>query len=339
MRGIDKGLAILNWIGIIISLTFLINGLFFYNLPIYLNIFLLILTMIFIIQLVLNKCKALNTEKIVGQAKRVVAGNLNTRLTVRENGFLAELAGVFNKIIEDLQRTKDQHQTSEESRKRLLSNISHDIRTPLTSIIGYVEALKDDVAVDCEEKKEYLDIIAKKSKGLKHLTDEIFHMAKLDSDDILMDFNVYDIGEVIRECLIEFIPQINKNKINLKVDIPEEKLLIYGDKLSLIRIIDNLIKNAISYGKDGRFLGIEVISKDRVYEIRLVDRGQGISEEDIKYVFERLYIKDKARKKNYLSSGLGLAIVKKLVEKHGGEIWVESTPWVETVFTFTLPKL
>lgn len=339
MKGTCKAFTILNWIVVLLSCTILMILYFSDISNIYLTISSVLVILISLVKIYLNQKGICSLKRIVEQVDRVASGNLNTRILVREEGLMAELACNFNKVIERLQQTDENQIVAEESRRKLMSNISHDIRTPLTSIIGYVDALKDGVATNEEERLEYIQIISEKSKKLKHLIDEIFNMAKLDSDDMAMDFQVHDVAEIIRESIIEFLPELNKQGIELKVDILEEKSLIYCDRLSIDRILNNIIKNSMQYGGREKVIGIELVSLENEYLINIWDKGPGIEEEHIPFIFERLYIKDKARKKNLGSSGLGLAIVKKLLEKHGGKIWVESIPYEKTIFSFTIPKL
>ena len=163
-------------------------------------------------------------------------------------------------------------------------------------------------------------------------------MAKLDSDDIPMNFTSLDLSEVVRETLIDFLPTINNEKIQLKVNLID-KAIIYGDKLSMVRIISNLINNSLKYGKDGNLLGIELLSSDKYYTLNIYDKGKGIPKEHINYIFNRLYTGDESRRTSTYNSGLGLSIVKKLTQLHNGEIFVESIPFEKTTFTFKIPKL
>ncbi|SHJ97559.1 sensor histidine kinase [Paramaledivibacter caminithermalis] len=339
MKEMDKICMVLNFI--VFSLSCIICGILYFSNII--NPYLIVLNssviILSLIKIHMNYKGILKIKMINQQLDRIISGNLNTRILIKEDGLLSNLACKFNEVIEILQNTKENQIIVEESRRKLMSNISHDIRTPLTSIIGYVDALKDGVADSEKEKSEYLEIISSKSKKLKKLIDEIFYMAKLDSDDIEMNFQVQDISEIIRECIIEFLPEINKKEIKLKVNLTEDKTLVYADKLSITRILNNIIKNALQYGYEGKVLGINLIVTRSNYEISIWDRGAGIDEEHLPYIFDRLYIKDKARKNTLGSSGLGLAIVKKLLEMHGGTIWVESKPYDKTIFTFTIPKL
>ncbi|WP_165379478.1 HAMP domain-containing histidine kinase, partial [Staphylococcus aureus] len=126
------------------------------------------------------------------------------------------------------------------------------------SIIGYIDALQDDISTSEEEKRKYLEIVSRKSNGLKQLLDELFNMAKIEANEFLLKEELLDFAEVTRESIIEFLPELKKEEIELIVRIPEEDCLIMADPQSLIRIIGNLIKNAVHYGKDGKVLGIEL---------------------------------------------------------------------------------
>ncbi|SKC39971.1 sensor histidine kinase [Maledivibacter halophilus] len=339
MKMTDKIFIILNWTVLFFSCISLIILYYSNIINPYLTILNVLIAIFSLAKIYINYKCIFKFERINEQVERAALGNLNTRILVRDDGILSKLVCNFNKVIEELQKTQENQITVEESRRKLMSNISHDIRTPLTSIIGYIDALRDDVAANEEERLEYFDIISKKSKDLKKLIDEIFYMAKLDSDEIEMNFQIYDIGEIIRESIIAFLPELNKKEIELRVNLPKKKTLVYVDKLSIIRILNNIFKNSIQYGSEGKILGIDLISTQKSYQINIWDRGQGIDEEHLPYIFDRLYIQDKTRNKSLGSSGLGLAIVKKLIEKHRGTIWVESRPYKKTVFSFTIPKL
>ncbi|PEP04590.1 two-component sensor histidine kinase [Bacillus wiedmannii] len=269
---------------------------------------------------------------------RVLKGNLQTRLFTSNDPSLHSIVFSINELIAELEKVRIKAKRSEESRKQLLSSISHDIRTPLTSIIGYIDALKDGVAVSEIEKKEYLKILYMKSNNLKHLVNEIFNMAKLDANEFPLKEEELDFSEVTREVLIEFLPELSKHNLELQVLIPESTCPIIADHLSLMRIMSNLIKNAIYYGKDGKTLGIELLETDTDYELLIWDKGPGIPKHDLQNVFERMYRSEQSRNSSSGGSGLGLSISKALVERNGGHIWVESTPWKRTTFGFSIPK-
>jgi signal transduction histidine kinase len=290
------------------------------------------------ILLILNFKSRDRLKQMVSEVKRVNNGNLHTRLLANDDHLVNEVIFSINEMIEQLEKVQVERLKSETARKSLLSSISHDIRTPLTSIIGYVDALKDDIATSEAEKRHYLHIISKKSSGLKHLIDELFHLAKLDADEITMKSESLDLAEIARETVIEFLPELKKAEIELKVRIPDQQCFILADRLSMVRVISNLLKNAIQHGKAGKLIGIEITETKRNYQILIWDKGPGISDADLGNVFERMYRGDQSRNLSNGGSGLGLAIVKSLVEKNNGEIWVESSPWEKTMFGFAIPR-
>lgn len=286
--------------------------------------------------------KERNNQKIVYEmiknVERILEGNFNSRIFVTGNKDFSRLAYLINEITNTFQKIEMDYRYSEESRRILLSNISHDLRTPLTSIIGYLEALRDGIADNREEQEEYKDIIYSKALHLKHQVENIFYMAKLDSDELPMEYEVLNLGEVIIESLTGFLPEIQKESIHLETDRIEENTRVYGDRLGLLRIINNLIANSLIHGKEGGVLGVELVSLSGEYRICIWDKGPGISKEHIDNIFNRLYRADHVRKNNS-GSGLGLAIAKKIIEKHKGKIWAESEPYEKTSFYLTFPKM
>ncbi|MBW7475408.1 HAMP domain-containing histidine kinase [Paenibacillus oenotherae] len=277
-------------------------------------------------------------KRVVADLERVRMGNMNTRLLANDGSMFDEVIFSINALIEQLSRMQIQSIRSEAARKSLLSNISHDIRTPLTSIIGYVDALKDDIAGSHEEKQEYMAIISSKASALKALIEELFQLAKLDGDDIPMQPEPLDLAEIARESVIAFLPELKQAGIRLQANIPEEKCMIMADHLSLLRIMNNMIKNAVQYGSAGQVLGVELIERANAYHLSVWDKGAGIASADLAHVFDRMYRADRSRNAQNFGSGLGLAIAKALVEKNEGTIWVESIPGVKTTFTFSIPK-
>lgn len=277
-------------------------------------------------------------RNMVAELRRATNGNWKTRLLAREDVIWNEVVFSINEVIEQLENVQITAIKSQTARRNLLSSISHDIRTPLTSIIGYIDAMKDGIAVSEQEKQEYLAILAVKSNRLKEMIDELFTMAKLDADELPHKEEVLDFAEMARKSLIDFLPELKKYEVKLQVDLPEQPHPILADRLSLMRIIGNIMKNAVNYGKEGGVIGVELRETARDYELLIWDRGSGISQADLANVFERNFRSDQARKSVNGGSGLGLAIAKALVEKNGGRIWVESVPWEKTTFGFSIRK-
>ncbi|MBE9916350.1 HAMP domain-containing histidine kinase [Paenibacillus donghaensis] len=275
---------------------------------------------------------------MVDALKRAGSGNVNTRLLANDEPAVNELIFAINELIEQLDKIRVQTIKSEAARKSLLSNISHDIRTPLTSIIGYVDALNDDIAASRAEKLEYIGIISRKATALKQLIDEIFDLAKLDADEVPQRPERLDLAEMARESVIEFLPALKQANMKLTVSIPEEKCLVTADRLSVQRVLNNIIKNALQYGQQGQALGVELTEHAESYHLKIWDKGQGIPKDELAKVFERMYRTEHSRNPMYGGSGLGLAIAKALVEKNGGRIWAESEPGQKTSFTISMPK-
>lgn len=237
---------------------------------------------------------------------------------------------------------------NEESRKKMISNISHDFRTPLTSMLGYMELMLDDNttndklfdcnSLNCKQKNEYLEVIYNKGSYLYNLLEEFFEISKLDSNDVKIEIKEVNVSEIIRQNIISFFNEINKLHIEPKINLPEDDVYALGDEKALNRILNNLINNAIKYGVQGTIIGVNLIEDEDKISIEIYDNGGGIPENEIDYVFDRLYTVEKSRKLNTKSSGIGLTIVKKLVNSLNGTISVSSVPFEKTVFKFTLPK-
>ncbi|MRG28862.1 sensor histidine kinase [Laceyella tengchongensis] len=281
---------------------------------------------------------AARLQAMVATLRMALDGNLKSRLFTNGDRLMDEFVFTANEMIERLEQVHIQAIRSQMARKSLLSSISHDIRTPLTSIIGYVDALKDGIAVSEEEKQAYTQIVSDKAKKLKDMIDEIFTMAKLDADEMPMKPERFDLAEVIRETLIGFLPIFKQQDITLQVDIPDRQCMILADRLSVVRIITNIIKNTVNYGAEGKVLGVELSETDGEFQALIWDRGPGIAEEEMENVFKRMYRGDQSRNPLRGGSGLGLAIAKALVEKNHGNIWVQSVPWERTVFGISFPK-
>ena len=276
-------------------------------------------------------------------------GNFNQRIRLQNHTKPLNILSIkINNIIERLQKINENNKISEESRKKMISNISHDLRTPLTSMLGYLElilddSIKNDKILDSntlsqKQKEEYLKIVYNKGNYLYNLLEEFFEVSKLESNDIRLEMKEVNISEIIRENIISFFNEIKRLNIEPKINIPEEDVYVFGDEKALNRILSNLINNALKHGSQATIIGISLNYDTQNIFIDIYDNGVGIPENEINYVFDRLYTVEKSRKLDLRGSGLGLAIVKKLVQALGGKISVCSIPFERTVFTVTLPK-
>lgn len=301
----------------------------------YLNVILLVLLSIAISYILYmhynyNK-KEHQREEII---RRVLDGNLNARLLSKDKSTYSNTNFLINQVIENYQSHVIKMNNNEKKRKELLSNISHDIRTPLTSIIGYLDAIRNDIVKTHKEKENYLEIVSNRSRHLKIILDDIFELAKADSNEIILNKKILNINSILTDTLIEFVPILEKENINLINNISVKKAIIFADEYSIKRILQNLINNVVTHGKDGGIIGINTFVSKKEYTIEIWDKGVGI-EEDIDKIFLRLYKKNCATKGK--NSGLGLAIAKVLVEKNEGRIDVKSIPNQKTSFLVHFP--
>ncbi len=267
----------------------------------------------------------------------IILGNFNQRVRLQNhNKAVGKLVSNLNKLIDEFQKVLNLNKNYEEDRKKMISNISHDLRTPLTSLLGYVEFIKDP-NINEEEKKEYIDIIEKKGNNLKVLMEEFFQLSKIESNDLKLEIKRVNLSEIIRQNVIVFYNDFIQQGIEPVFNIPDKDIYALGDEGAINRILNNLVSNSLKYGSEGKVIGIDVKQdKDKAY-INVWDKGKGIPKEDISYIFERLYTAEKSRNRKLQGSGIGLTIVKKLVEKQNGEIKITSIPYEKTTFSFSLP--
>lgn len=300
-----------------------------------LYIIILILCIGFLI--IVNKYMRLHKRinEITDVLKEVLRGNNNLHLFSYSGDETAKLSLLINQLMESYQKERITVNREQMARKQLLSNISHDVRTPLASVIGYLEAVILGI-VHNAEKDVYLETALKKSYDLKQRVDLLFELVRLDANEIHFNIEKSDICELVRSVIIDFIPIVEKNDIILQVKIPDKEYFAKVDVLALTRVVQNLIHNALTHGKSGSYLGVKVYLQRKNVCIEIIDHGDGISKKDIKFIFDRLYQGDTSRTQN---GGLGLAIAYELVKKMEGTISVDSEEAKYTVFNVQFPLL
>lgn len=272
--------------------------------------------------------------------KNIEDANFNIRIRMQNcNKNLKKLIVTINNLLDKFQNTYKLNKEYEFERKTMITNISHDLRTPVTSLLGYIEVIKSSEHLSEEEKEEYLTIIEHKGNSLRSLMDEFFQLSKLETNDIKLKKENFNLSEVIRQNIILFYNNFNNLNINPIINIPEEDVYILGDKKATERILNNLISNALKYGCDGKNIGINLEYIENHVKITVWDEGKGIPKDDLDLIFKRLYTLEKSRNRSFQGSGLGLTIVKKLVEMQNGTIIAESIPNKKTKFIVTLPNI
>lgn len=225
------------------------------------------------------------------------------------------------------------------SMNRMLSNVSHDLKTPMTVILGYIETIQHDKRYTPEEQEELLSKVNGKVTEVGNLISKFFDLAKLESDDWPIEIEKINVNEVCRKTILGYYDTLTAKGLDVSVEIPEEPIFIHADAEALTRVLENILSNAIRYGKDGNVLGLKLRQDEDQVLIEIWDRGRGINEKDVHKIFERLYTLEDTRSSSAEGSGLGLTIAKRLVERMKGNIDFSSVPFKKTVFTIRFKTL
>lgn len=251
------------------------------------------------------------------------------KVFVQGSGTIAEINFQINQILANNREQLAKAAKSELASRQILTNLSHDVRTPLASLLGYLEALVKN-GVQKEEQEEYLQVAYRKALDMRELVDILFVWFQLNAKEQVYHLAPYDINELTRQLIIGYLPVAQQEGITVTTEIPEEEYWVLLDAVAYERIIDNLFKNAVKHGKCTRII-ITVQKKEESIAVTVANNGKVISAEHLPYLFERLYRCDPSRPQG--GSGLGLAIAKELAEAMDGVISVESTDKEGTLFT------
>lgn len=228
---------------------------------------------------------------------------------------------------------------AQDNLRKMLSNMSHDLKTPMTVILGYVEKLKQNDDMTDEEARDLVNRLHAKTTGVIDLMRQAFDLVKLESGDVDFPISRLSVNEICRKNVLGFYQLLHDEGLQAEVDIPEQNYHILGNEDALNRILNNLISNAIRYGNDGGIFGLTIREEGDNIAIDVWDRGKGIDEVHLDHVFERLYTLDDARNPEFQGSGLGLSITKRLTEEMDGEIHLTSKPYEKTVFTCIFKRI
>ena len=290
-----------------------------------------------LIFLLLQRKMARDIETIAHAVKQISEGDLSTRLELEGEGELTDIAENLNRMEEDIQELIDKERTSEQSKTDLITNVAHDLRTPLTSILGYLELLRKNQKLSPEMQQKYLDIAYNKSVRLQKLIEELFGFTKLSYGKINMNVTKVDIVELLAQLLEESYPNFQKNGLSYDFVSNRKSQIIEADGDLLARLFDNLIGNAIKYGKEGKRVRVSLRADREIVTIKIVNYGYVIPENELPLIFDRFYRTDHSRTNasGPGGTGLGLAIVKNITDMHHGTVSV-SSDLSGTVFTVRL---
>lgn len=274
--------------------------------------------------------------------ERIRQGDLETRVDVRGHDELSELAGSMERMRARLLSDAMQKVADEESQRKFLSSITHDLKTPLTSIIGYSEGILDGIADTPERQKRYVGTIHTKAVDMNALLNELSEFSKLDMHEIPYHFEKINAKSYFDEFGKSMVEEFSENGNEFRYeDSLDDKTQIVIDPDQIKRVLHNLVSNALKYCRVDERLQLKFTVSDAgdFIQASLEDNGKGISPDDVPHVFERLFRADKARNTGIRGSGIGLSIVKKIIEDHGGQIWVTSRLNEGSTFYFLLKKV
>lgn len=250
-----------------------------------------------------------------------------------DNKALQELCAQINRLLADRQKIKADYRKKEISYKKMLSNISHDIKTPLTVILGYLEMMRL-----ADGENEELRKVEAKAGQVMELIDRFFTLAKLEAGDMELEIGRINVSELCRESMLGYYDILQGKDFTVELSIPEKDIFAQGEARAVDRILNNLISNAVRYGGDGNYIGLTLRESGEYVYIDITDKGKGIEKAFARNVFDRLYTLEDSRNREIQGNGLGLTIAKNLALQLGGDIFLESEPNVKTTFTVKLKK-
>ena len=273
--------------------------------------------------------------KISDAMQNISEGDLNVTVEVEGDDEFSSMAANLNKMVEELKELMDKERESERTKNELITNVAHDLRTPLTSIIGYLELLSGDVKLDPELQKKYINIAYVKTKRLEKLIEDLFGFTKMNYGKLTMHVAQVDVVKLLSQLLEEFYPSfVDKNlSYELQSNVPAKVITADGNLLA--RLFDNLINNAIKYGADGKRIMVKLHADDEIVTVSVINYGYVIPADELPLIFNKFYRVEQSRSTNTGGTGLGLAISKNIVDMHGGTITVTSD-LSGTVFTVKL---
>ena len=247
---------------------------------------------------------------------------------------MQELCAQINRLLDRHQRMLADYRRSEISSKKMLSNISHDIKTPLTVILGYLEIIR----LNGGEQRELIDKVEARAKAVSDLVEQFFTLAKLEAGDMEIALSKLELCELCREVVLDFYEILSGKDYEVEVEIPEKTVYVQGNGDAIRRILNNLISNSLRYGSEGRYLGIFLHEDEKQVYIDVTDRGRGIEKDFAEHIFDRLFTMEDSRNRDIQGNGLGLTIARSLARQMGGDVTLASRPWQKTSFTVALKR-
>ena len=269
-----------------------------------------------------------------GLARAVDSDSEEKVMVFTDSRAVQELCAQINRLLDRHQRMLADYRRSEISSKKMLSNISHDIRTPLTVILGYLEIIR----LNGGEQRELIDKVEARAKAVSDLVEQFFTLAKLEAGDMEIALSKLELCELCREVVLDFYEILSGKDYEVEVEIPEKTVYVQGNRDAIRRILNNLISNSLRYGSEGRYLGIFLHEDEKQVYIDVTDRGRGIEKDFAEHIFDRLFTMEDSRNRDIQGNGLGLTIARSLARQMGGDVTLLSKPWQKTSFTVALKR-
>jgi signal transduction histidine kinase len=266
-------------------------------------------------------------ESLTAAARRMEAGDLSQRVEITSRDEIGDLARAFNAMAAGLARL-------EELRRNMVTDVAHELRTPLSNIRGYLEALQDGVV---EPESRIIDSLYEETMLLNHMVDDLQELALAEAGQLRLERRPVALADVVNRAVEAVRPRAEAKRIVLQVDLPEDLPLMNIDPQRVGQVLRNLLDNALTHTPPGGEVAVAAHVSDQRVEVSVRDTGVGVTAEDLPYIFERFYRGDKSRSRATGGTGLGLAIARSLIEAHRGRIWVESTEGEGCTFTLALP--
>ncbi|KQY94865.1 histidine kinase [Paenibacillus sp. Root52] len=268
---------------------------------------------------------------------QMIRGNYSTRMSISAEKEFVQIGETFNFMADVIEKTSAEKRYAEESKQRLIVDLSHDLKTPITSIQGYAQALVEGRVGDAERQQRYLGYIHNKSVQVARMIQNMLELLKVDSPDFHMNIKQREIGEFVREIMADTYGEIEQNQFVLHVLVPDEEIYARYDPELLSRVIQNLITNALAYNPRGTELRVELIPQETYVSIEVADTGVGIPQELWATIFDP-FVRGDAARSGTGGTGLGLAIAKRNTEKMGGHLTLSQRGRETTIFTIVIPK-
>lgn len=278
--------------------------------------------------------------KLKKATKNIKEGNLDFVLEVEGNDEFSQLCQDFEEMRKRLKESTEEKILMDKENKELISNISHDLKTPITAVKGYVEGLLDGVADTPEKQQKYLRTIYNKANDMDRLINELTFYCKIDTNRIPYTFNKINVKDYFDDCFEDIGLELSQQQIDLKYENKvDDTVMVIADAEQIKRVVNNIVGNSVKYmDKPEKSIQIRVLDVGDFVQVEIEDNGRGISAKDLPYIFDRFYRTDTSRNSSKGGSGIGLSIVHKIMEDHGGKVWATSREGLGTTMYFVLRK-